>query len=264
MNKEMFGTFVYWIRERESVRKKKEAGEPQPWSDNDIFNLYHFCNVRREDDRGTKEIRAVGKRVPIHDLPKFYTIARLLNSAKSAAVYLERPDWWEALKEEREKGNTVFHTAYVVSTCGKPMDKLDYIADLAQSVGEIEVPRTSCAAAFSALVKLDGLGSFLAAQVVADLKNDRYLENAPDFDTFSVIGPGSRKGMDFIFDGGTTPGNYERRISELEMALPKDIQEMELHRQDLQNCLCEFSKYVRYAYNLPGRRRTYAKIQRRK
>jgi hypothetical protein len=255
--------FVYWILERENIRLNKEVRFlPRPWSSDPIFNTYHFCNVRREDDRGTKEIREVvlSAGVQVENLPAVYTAARLLNKASSLKVLQEHGlgyGGFSTLKQMRADGETVFHTAYVVSTCGAKMDKLDYIQSLVARVIETEVPRTSCEDAYQALLKVPGMGTFLAAQVVADLKNDRYLAYAPDFETFSTMGPGSKKGLDAIFNGGTTHHNYERRISLLESKLPKGIQEMNIHRQDLQNCLCEFSKYHRLAHNLPGRRRPY-------
>lgn len=248
---------VYWITEREAVRKNKEAGLPKPWSLDPIFNCYHFCNVHREDDRGTKEIRATVKLhgVRLANLPKAYTAARLLNKAFSLGVLLN--GGWPALYEHRNSGNKVFHVAYVVSTCGQKMDKLDYVAGVVGEVALLSVPATSCESAYQALLSIDGLGTFLAAQIVADLKNDRYLVDAPDKATFSSMGPGSKKGLDFIFSGGTTNSNYERRMSLLEELLPPEVQALNIDRQDLQNCLCEFSKYVRYLDNLPGRRRPY-------
>ena len=254
--------FEYWVREREGVRIEKESGRPAPWSDDPIFRVYHFCNVRREDDRGTKEIRKVvlDHGVHVESLPAVYTAARLLNKASSLKVLLEYDLGYVGftkLQKMREQGETVFHTAYVVSTCGESIDKLDYCMRLTNWVLAKRIPNESCEAAYNKLRTVMGMGSFLAAQVVADLKNDRYLVDAPDFDTFSVIGPGSKKGLDALFGGGTTPSNYEARISELEKSLSQDIHAMNLHRQDLQNCLCEFSKYHRLAHNLPGRRRPY-------
>lgn len=256
----MVQRLVYWITEREKVRKNKESGKPRLWSDDPIFNCYHFCNVRREDDRGTKEIRAVvdSNELEWVQLPAVYTAARLLNNADSLQLLLS--GGWAALKKHREMGGKVFHVAYVVSTCGQRMDKLDYVARVVEHVVNLYIPSSSCEAAYLTLLSVDGLGTFLAAQIVADLKNDRYLADAPDFDTFSSMGPGSKKGLDHIFGGGTTNSNYERSMSLLEEELPPEIKAMNLHRQDLQNCLCEFSKYIRYCDNLPGRRRAYRAV----
>jgi hypothetical protein len=48
--------FLYWPRERESIRKRREADEPPPWSDDQIFQR-PFCNVERENDRVSVWIR---------------------------------------------------------------------------------------------------------------------------------------------------------------------------------------------------------------
>jgi hypothetical protein len=48
-----------FIRERESVRRKREAGLPYPWTDNPILRDYRFCNIEREQDRVTKGIAAL-------------------------------------------------------------------------------------------------------------------------------------------------------------------------------------------------------------
>src|SRR5438105_15316412 len=47
---------LYWITEREAVRRRREAGEPAPWTDDPILREWSFCNVRREDDRVTRWI----------------------------------------------------------------------------------------------------------------------------------------------------------------------------------------------------------------
>jgi 5-hmdU DNA kinase-like protein len=46
-----------WIREREAVRLKREAGASLPWSDDPVFQRERFCNVERESDAVTCWIR---------------------------------------------------------------------------------------------------------------------------------------------------------------------------------------------------------------
>jgi hypothetical protein len=253
-NMQHLDTLIYYMRERESIRKEKEIGLPPPWTDDPILAKYHFCNNHREDDRGTKERRAVvvGAGIRPIDLPCAYTASNLFNYAPTLEVIFSNPEWVPLVKELPKK----FHTAYVITTCGEAMDKVDYCARLMKAVVHLNVPNDSCAAAYSALRTVPGLGSFLAGQIVADLKNDRYLENALDWWTFSVMGPGSKKGLDHLFGGGTTHANYDIRMEILEDELPEDC--CTLHRQDLQNVLCEWSKFMRYKLGLKGRRRPYA------
>ena len=95
----------------------------------------------------------------------------------------------------------------------------------------------------------------MAGQIVADLKNDRYLADAEDWWTFAVMGPGSKKGLDYIFEGATTERNFTDRLKALAVLTQGKIPN--LHMQDLQNTLCEFSKYVRIKNGTRGRSRPY-------
>ena len=46
--------FWEFVGERESIRLQKEAGEPGPWTNDEVLRVNHFTNVNRNDDRGTK------------------------------------------------------------------------------------------------------------------------------------------------------------------------------------------------------------------
>ena len=47
---------VYWIKERQAIHERRKAGQPPPWTKDEILRTYRFCNVRREDDRVTRWI----------------------------------------------------------------------------------------------------------------------------------------------------------------------------------------------------------------
>lgn len=254
MDKTMLDLFIYYVKERDRIYQRREAGMPKPWTDDPILQRHHFCNNRREDDRGTQSIRWLIKTIPdVERLPCLYTMARMFNHAPTVSDWLR--GGLPEVKRIRDNGGKIFNTAYVVSTCGESMDKVDYVARVVHEVAKLDVPRTSCRDAFETLRTVNGLGSFLAGQVVADLKNDRYLTGVPDWDTFAVMGPGSKKGLDFIYGPGTTERSFDARLDLLRTVTNGKIPL--LHAQDLQNCLCEFSKYVRYQQGLPGRRRKY-------
>jgi hypothetical protein len=255
--------FFFWIRERERIRVLKESGAPPPWTKDKWLGSLHFCNVHREDDRVTKELRkvVVDAHLPLNQLPYAYTLARLFNRASTLSLVLgcihNRHNWVPVVKKHRSSGALIFHVAYVVSTCGKSMDKIDYVDSVANAVKLLDVPRYSLRAAFEELRKVDGMGSFLAGQVVADLKNDRYLTDAHDWHTWSCMGPGSKKGLEYIFQAKVNEKNYPQYLGQLQASLPEDIRAMRLHAQDLQNCLCEFSKYWRHINGMKGRTRNY-------
>lgn len=256
MNSKQVELFIYWINERERIRLVKERGDPWPWTQNPHLRDRHFCNIRREDDRGTKEIHAVRKEFPsmsLPDYPMFYTAARLFNKASTVREYWKHGA--EFVKEMQEEGEVVFHTAYMVSTCGVSMNKVDYVDDMVRRVSRVSPSMLVCNEAFAELRTVDGLGSFMCGQIIADLKYTNYLKNAVDFDEFAVMGPGSKKGLDLIFGPGTTETTFMHRLKVLRAAIKSEIPK--LHNQDLQNCLCEFSKFSRYTTNGRGRNRNY-------
>lgn len=247
----------HWIRERENIRLKREANFPKPWTDDPILQKYHFCNVRRQDDRGTKEIQEIGHRVGVDRLPWFYTMARLLNYAPSVEIVEKcknQPP--QSLINQLQAQKKIFHTAYVVSTCGKKMNKVEYVVGLGEQVKKLDLRTNSCLMAFKQLNTIGGMGSFLSGQVIADLKNDRYLTTAADKKTFAVMGPGSRKGLNYIYGGGTTMSNFYSRLNTVRVELYNRSVPLP-DMQDLQNCMCEFSKYMRHKNGERGRVRYY-------
>lgn len=256
-----------YIRERQLIADRRASGAPAPWTMDKVLATHHFCNNRREDDRVTKELRSVvlSANAMLPQLPATYTLARMLNSASSLAACLPGMlevggggmGWMEPLKALRDRGEKIFHVAYVVSTCGRRMDKLDYVAEVVAKVDNIIIDTRTLDLAYRDLLSIDGLGTFMAGQIVADLKNDRYLVDAPDWFDWCSPGPGSMKGLEYIFGTRVGQSNFQHYFDIIRQALPEDIRDMKLHAQDLQNTLCEFSKYYRHTMGISGRSRSF-------
>lgn len=122
----------------------------------------------------------------------------------------------------------------------------------------------SCGTAHKALQTVEGLGSFLAAQVVADLKNTPHhpLYNAPDWANFVAHGPGSIRGLSWFWNGITiTPSNFYPYFKAMREYVDEawDVRAMgpKICNQDLQNCLCEFDKYMRVSTGVGRSKRNY-------
>ena len=249
---------VYWITERESIRQRRESGLPAPWTTDPAMAEVRYCNVHREDDKVTKWLRAnsVYSRA---DVPMWVVVLSRMVNRISSLAYIERrvalgdlTGVKEDLKNLRERGDVIWGNAYTISTCGKSMDKVDYVIDhVVQAVKQQYIGSSPnlCQRYFEHLTSIDGLGSFLAAQVVADLKNmpGHPLNSAPDFDTFVTHGPGSLRGVAAYFGTPCTPGQFKASLAliaqQVTPLLPAYVGK--LHMQDLQNCMCEFSKYIR-------------------
>lgn len=252
--------FAYWINERYRILQKRQAGEPKPWSDDPIFQTVYFTNVHREGDRTTKYIREWAKQVDGELIVPAYVYARLVNREQTLARTGEcfvngfKPMRLKALLDSiRDEGLQVFSGAYLITTCGVRMDKLDYVVRVVQhSLQRDYSDCRDCQDTWEKLKSINGLGSFLAAQVVADLKNTIHhpLEEASDWMSFVASGPGSRRGVNYYF--GRDPTHpfsemyFKKFISQIrEETLPLLDGIPTMCNQDLQNCLCEFSKYMR-------------------
>lgn len=256
---------AYWINERESIRAKRLQGLPAPWSADPIFQNVRFCNVHREDDTVTQWFRNYWNK-PDDPAWKF-VLGRMINLPESLeeikALPLQTNNWHqldiakEVLKQCRTLGRKIFTSAYTISTCGQKMDKLDYVFGVVAAVKKMEDDGSTpsydslkdCA---EDLACVKGLGTFLAGQVIADMKNTigHPLNRAPDWATWSVPGPGSLRGLSWYFYGqpsGVTPVGYDRHIRAChEETMPLvDKQVAAIGMQDFQNSLCEFSKYTK-------------------
>lgn len=256
--------FFHWINEREKCRIGYETGLPKPWSSDPILQSFRFCNVRREDDKVTKWIKK-NWRDPYNghsNMVLAMVMARTINWPDTLAE-VKFPDfpvsdfsrWLEVtrlrMKMRRDLSKKIWTGAYLVSTNGYNMEKIDYILDRVwrpiyerfcmPESGTLEDTHEE-------LMRFDGMGSFMAAQVVCDLKYTSLLSQAPDWDIWSAIGPGSRRGLNRFFgrklEGAISANLYKTEIAALQAAVQQYCN-MALHAQDIQNCLCEFDKYVR-------------------
>lgn len=253
--------FIHWVEERESVRLSKEAGNPPPWSTDPIFHDTYFCNVRREDDKVTRGIRRLHLKPHLEkvDMAAWNLIfARMVNKVES----LEAMDWpfgkgdiWQPSFNDVMSQKGSWGSAYIVSTNGNPLPKHSYIAGLLEQAFERVFglgnanPQGTLAAAHRALMGVSGLGSFMAAQVVADLKNTRWhpLNKAGDFHSFSAPGPGSLRGLSKFHQQKITPKSYHQALLNARLYVQRQAPALVdgLCNQDLQNCFCEYDKYVR-------------------
>lgn len=248
---------LYWIREREGIRTNKEEGFPKPWTRDAILASYRFCNVRRQDDKVTRWLAR--NWYPHYEHANFVgaiTLARLFNEPSTLSTIgfpaYEWGDYKRTIKELRDKGARVFNPAYIVSTCGVSMDKIDYVFRVAQDANDIRpnhVERLEYYA--NRLMTVKGLGSgFLAAQIVADIKYTPLLSKlvASDWASWCLPGPGSKRGLNRLVNQAIASNwathTFQTYVLELTNQI-NDATGLDLHAQDTQNCLCEFDKYLR-------------------
>lgn len=255
---------AYWINEREHMRIKKEEGDATPpFSLDPAMANVRYCNVHREDDRVTRWIAKNwrGNHADDPNLTLAMVAARMINWPDTLELIgyprNDLAEWMATGKSIiRHYGKTqkVWTSAYTISTCGRTMLKEDYVFDhVLANVAHLNLNAlyegTKLEVAFKMLRQVDGLGSFLSAQVIADLKNTpgHPLSKAPDFWTWSAPGPGSLRGLTSYFGHRVSEKYYQTHIELCYNEVKPNLYEYvgPLHMQDFQNCLCEFSKFMR-------------------
>lgn len=255
---------VAFIVARERIRLKKEGGFLWPWTEDPILQTYRFCNVHRQDDAVTRWIHC-NVLWPQREHPDVWLlmcVCRLLNNVETLAELgldewlLGMDDWRRIVRKRQARGERVFNPAYMITTAGKKQDKVHYIFDLLRSLWERREqlrpePGDTLNSWHMALGMFDGLGSFLAGQVVADMRYVEPLLSASDWKTFACSGPGSRRGLNRVMGrpvkSSWSEDEWRRYVSKLQVYVNTGLRryKIELHGQDLQNCLCEHDKYER-------------------
>jgi len=253
--------FAYWIEERLCVLERKSHDDEKPWSDDPVFQTTYFCNVDREQDRVTKWIRErYSPHVDCHHFTANIVLSRFVNKPETLAnlpywheYFEDQPDniWCEVMSKPGAWGS-----AYIVSTNGRRQPKHEYIAGLLERLFTqlYGPPGTvlggTLATAHRRLQAVQGLGSFMAAQVVADLKNTKGhpLADAEDWYAFAAPGPGSLRGLSRFHQRQVTATKFEGALASARQWLYNNGYKLlvqDLCNQNLQNCFCEFDKYVR-------------------
>ena len=266
--------FVSFIKERHAIYEKKKAGLPKPWTKDPILQQYRFCNVYRELDTVTVWIRE-NWRDPWKNDPNVWfamVVARVVNwpdtlyELSSAISNGSKINWSPRnfkleMDSRKSRGEKVWTGAYMIHADAKPgLTKAWYYADdVLTPIWEkrkegctIISGESSLQHAHRWLTQFRDMGSFMAAQIIADVKYTPLLANARDWWTWAAPGPGSLRGMSRVEFGdlGTkyTDSEWFESLTELrDRTLPLFTKAglAPLHAQDLQNCLCEFDKYER-------------------
>lgn len=262
-----------YMQKRQSILKLKEAKFPKPWTNDPLLMQYSFTNCYREDDKTTKWMK-IYVRDP-YDFKDEVVLASLLfrwfNRIRTGeAIFCQLGLHGQtAFERMMDTGDVWVLRPAILTYCGSGpyvggaymiktvngLNKIDGVLTSIENsydgIGRV-LKQTSCHGAYEALRTIPYLGPFMAAQLVADLKYTHILSAASDWYIFAAPGPGSRRGLNMVY--GLDPEKSMTEDEWVEKLL--DIQQLITPRlldagwelmcaQNLQNNLCEFSKYVR-------------------
>lgn len=292
---DMMDLFKYYLKERYSIHIKKDVlREPAPWTEDDIFQSYRFTNVRREDDKQTRwvinniagndELTYENKLLNciMFRLYNWYNTAELLGiPIKFSDSPLDPEDYRETLSDAVSSGERIFTGVFNVSGLKKGLRKycpkntpmemrpLYFMAQLQKDnlVRKLKLCGTPIMVC-SLLARYCGIGWFLAYQIFVDMT---YIEEFPFSENeFTLAGPGCIKGIDFLFDDMDFMSyedcvfwlrNYLNELPENDPVNPRNLfkglpnYDQTWNVMCVENCLCEFSKYVRI-FDGTGKART--------
>lgn len=267
---DMFDRYLRFVEDRHCIWEQRQAGLPAPWTDDPILASRKFTNVFRildpgsqfvlsdlaEPDGSRKDIlmrlflyRHTGRveawrhlRHTIGDYPTLET----LEEARGA---------WKEYR--RHPGGAVFTGAYLVypQSAVPGTDKLDSIIDLTERLFTREGLAEEFFAAetqrdkFAALRRHKGVADFMSMQILTDWGYTPFGEDREN--EFVVPGPGCKKGIATITDTRDHVGFL--RFAHEEVLASESCPVIDLGYivryptiMDIQNTLCEFSKYARY------------------
>jgi hypothetical protein len=199
--------FLRFAVERQRAADRRAAGEPQPWSEDLIIQQYKFCMVVRDDDRTSREARAIILGLPQDERLgvalgfRLYNRVSTLVALRDAGV-LGSEDSAPILRvlEALALETDVFCRAYKISIGpGRLCSKEDTARALARAAlkvrrGDFALRRSGQHTAEAVQGALDICAPFTVGQIVQDL---RWIAPGPydDEAEWCVIGPGAARGL---------------------------------------------------------------------
>lgn len=269
--------FVAFIAEREAIRVRRFVMKKDPpWTTDPILLQYRFTNVHREDDTVSKHYQEMVRNV--------YGESNLVLPATVIYRWFNRPSTCGPIFDKGAAHSRSIYELYINSgsisilqSCieniptphvtgaylisspeGLPKAEgiLQYIDQWMQRdwAGQWGLWKKDPPLLEHMYEWIDGngLGSFMRGQIVADLKYVKFMLGVPDWYTWATPGPGSQRGLNIVYE---RPMNQSwkkgewlpalQHLNEIVTPLLKGYGMGQLHNQDLQNCLCEWSKYTK-------------------
>lgn len=265
---------MYYMRERESIRLKKEAGEPWPWTGDKILQTYKFTNVKRAHDRTTRAfVKFYREHYDKSDLLRNEVL--LYNCAVARYVgtmEFQRQVGWlphhdgrricSTIARMRKRGEKAFTGAYIITSAGTagPKERVvaGYLAGLWKRAANVVVAiggDRSWEAGYNVMTTLPGFkgSGFMTKEVLQDFL---LITDLPvnDADSWTPMGPGARRGINRLLKRPKDHRQPEKKFIEEVQELHKLLKGWwsdtypksgALTAHDVQFVLCEYDKWQR-------------------
>lgn len=268
---------LYFTREREAIRLARRRNLPrEKWTADPILARYKFTNIRRRDDRVSRWVieHIIKPNEQRQDLWFVLLIARLINWPPTlqhliddgtlfrAAADFEPEAFSASVERLRCAGHKTYSGAYMLYPTKiepggvKSLSVARHIIAPALSLaGEIraalEAEHPRVADFVERLARSFGISAFMAGQVAADLTYCAQLGRAVDLQTWAPIGPGSSRGLNYLHKrspfASWEQAAFNTALIAINDRIQRELQIADLTLHDVQNVMCEYSKYCRAA-----------------
>lgn len=274
--------YLEFVAERHRIWEKRQAGAPQPWTEDPVLASRKFTNVYRVLDPGSQFIFDLDHDDPATTLAQLigYRYTNLPSAWREYAAatghYPDIEEWGgegqfaEFLMDMAARGQKTFSGAYIIlpepnQRGDKARQSCRLVERVMESVGdEFLHPGRTQQQKFDLLVSQFGVGQFLAMQILTDWGYTHHVTQDHEND-FVVPGPGAQKGAAALLGiphtdkkNWVVPAVAREVIDWAQKAvwaMGADCP-MLWHNEsiydprrpslmDIQNTLCELSKYVK-------------------
>lgn len=287
MNIQAAADYLAYVVERHKVWERRQAGQPQHWTEDPILRTKKFTNDFRVIDHGSQflltellnepgltaaDVLARAWLYRMTNRPAVWEYTKATRGAYPRAVNMndDLRYLWTAW---RDAGGQVFSGAYIIMPQPRVtgVDKTEGVLRMAHNMFHPRSPANivqqfldapTMASRFDVLLAQPGIGPFIAMQVLTDFGYSPFGASQNE-NEFVIAGPGARRGAKAVFPGAKPLDVFkwaQDTLWQLEdtptLTLPNGQGERKLSLMDIQNTFCEFSKYVRYQQN-PGSDRVF-------
>ena len=264
---------MQWMVKRHEIWKKREAGDPPPWTEDEILRKYKFTNVFRDLDRVSIELINVLNNAEENGMSEddmlFNIIAfRIFNWPETYKVLCGDEDFiyeWDEgesyllLEEMKKSGKKMFTGAYMVTNNGKHKEKWklahESLCEIHSGIVEnnigYEISKyNSIQHAWNLINPFPMMGNFVSYEMVTDLTYTYILRNASDILTWANAGPGAIRGINRLLGKDVKARlSEEEALRHMRWLLKKISNNADFGRdvviRDIEHSLCEFDKYER-------------------
>lgn len=262
--------YAWYFNEREKILRRREESKSRPWTHDPILDCFRFTNVFRDDDKVSMQLNHVCGGIFDQRLRMFNAIAfRMFNCLEgyrlvSPKGYVKRWDEKAVMARfdnARANNKQIFGGAYLIAnSLASGFPKHQFYVRLLTKIWKdkawllrVVTENGTLQHASEILQEYPGIGGFLGYEFALDLEANDILIAPDDKYTWANIGPGARRGINFIegVDRNTRRNQKDcllwlRDMYDIASEFI-DLRVIYLYDIDmrlLENGLCETSKYA--------------------